>query len=109
MARPYGVALLIAGVDKSGAALFHTDPSGTMFQYKAKAIGSAAEGAQTILQEQYHENLTLDGGVRLALSVLKQVMEDKITASNIQISVVGPDRNFSTFSTEQVQAHLAAL
>lgn len=109
MARPYGVALLIAGVDRTGPALFHTDPSGTMFQYKAKAIGSAAEGAQALLQEQFHDNLTLESGVRLALEVLKQVMEDKITASNVQVSVVGPNRTFTTFSTEQVQTYLAAI
>jgi 20S proteasome subunit alpha 5 len=29
MARPYGVALLIAGVDDKGPQLFQTDPSGT--------------------------------------------------------------------------------
>jgi 20S proteasome subunit alpha 5 len=45
MSRPYGVSLLVAGVDDKGPALFHTDPSGTFINYKAKAIGSAAEGA----------------------------------------------------------------
>jgi len=29
MARPYGVALLIAGVDENGPQLYQTDPSGT--------------------------------------------------------------------------------
>ena len=29
MARPYGVALLIAGVDAHGPQLYQTDPSGT--------------------------------------------------------------------------------
>ena len=33
---------------------FHTDPSGTLTEYQAKAIGSGSEGAQTELQEQYH-------------------------------------------------------
>ncbi len=31
MARPYGVALLIAGVDENGPQLYQTDPSGTYF------------------------------------------------------------------------------
>ena len=45
--RPYGVALLIAGCDKDGAAhLFHTDPSGTYIEYKAKAVGVGQEGVQ---------------------------------------------------------------
>ena len=33
MARPYGVALLIAGVDDNGPQLFQTDPSGTFLQW----------------------------------------------------------------------------
>ena len=33
MARPYGVALLIAGVDENGPQLYQTDPSGTFLQW----------------------------------------------------------------------------
>ena len=49
MARPYGAALLIAGVDDAGPHLFQTDPSGTYVSWEARAIGSAAEGAQTYI------------------------------------------------------------
>ena len=46
------MALLLAGVDdKDGPVLYHTDPSGTFVRFKAKAIGSGSEGAQTNLQE----------------------------------------------------------
>jgi len=30
MARPFGIALLIGGVDENGPCLYHVDPSGTM-------------------------------------------------------------------------------
>lgn len=33
MARPYGVALLIGGVDENGPQLYQTDPSGTYTQW----------------------------------------------------------------------------
>ena len=36
MSRPFGVAFLFAGVDKDGVQLYHTDPSGTFIEYKAK-------------------------------------------------------------------------
>lgn len=55
MSRPYGVALLIAGVDENGPCIYQTDPSGTMIQYKAKGIGAADEGIQSILNEKYNE------------------------------------------------------
>ena len=44
MARPYGVALLVAGCDENGPVIFHTDPSGTMISYEAKGIGAVEEG-----------------------------------------------------------------
>ena len=55
MSRPFGVALLVAGVDADGPVLYHTDPSGTYVRYLAKAIGSASEGAQTALQDGYNK------------------------------------------------------
>ncbi|XP_045788781.1 proteasome subunit alpha type-5-like isoform X2 [Trifolium pratense] len=36
-----------------------TEPSGTFWQCKAKAIGSGSEGADSSLQEQYNKDLTL--------------------------------------------------
>lgn len=54
MSRPYGVALLIAGVDERGPSIYQTDPSGTMIEYQAKGIGAADEGIQDILNRQYN-------------------------------------------------------
>lgn len=53
--RPFGVAIMFAGIDDNGPQLFHLDPSGTYVQYNAKAIGSGSEGAQQTLQEKYHK------------------------------------------------------
>jgi len=57
MSRPYGVALLIAGVDDTGPSLWCTDPSGTMVQYDCKGIGAADEGIQSILKKDYNKVL----------------------------------------------------
>ena len=54
--RPFGVALLIAGIDDdNGPQLYHADPSGTFMRYDAKAIGSGSEGAQNELQDSYNK------------------------------------------------------
>lgn len=50
MSRPFGVAILFAGVENNDPQLWHMDPSGTYIQYDAKAIGSGSEGAQQNLQ-----------------------------------------------------------
>ncbi|GAQ88679.1 20S proteasome regulatory subunit alpha protein [Klebsormidium nitens] len=101
MSRPFGVALLIAGWDESGPCLYHTDPSGTFVKYEAKAIGSGSEGAQSSLQEHYNKDLTLKEGETLALSTLKQVMEEKVTATNVDIAIVAP--KFHLLTDEEIQ------
>ncbi|CAI2727477.1 unnamed protein product [Schistosoma spindalis] len=87
MSRPFGVALLFAGVDERGPQLYHMDPSGTYIRYEAKAIGSGSEGAQQALQEIYHKNMTLHEGCKHALSILKQVMEEKLDSTNVEVSL----------------------
>uniref|UniRef100_A0A094ZQ59 Proteasome subunit alpha type-5 n=1 Tax=Schistosoma haematobium TaxID=6185 RepID=A0A094ZQ59_SCHHA len=87
MSRPFGVALLFSGVDERGPQLYHMDPSGTYIRYEAKAIGSGSEGAQQALQEIYHKNMTLHEGCKHALSILKQVMEEKLDSTNVEKSV----------------------
>jgi hypothetical protein len=85
MARPFGVALLVAGWDHRGPVLYHTDPSGTFTRFDAKAIGAGSEGAQTALQEQFHKNLTLLEAETMAITILKQVMEEKLDATNVEV------------------------
>lgn len=55
MSRPFGLAILFAGVDKDGPGLYFMDPSGTYVSCEAKAIGSGCEGAQQALQEVYNK------------------------------------------------------
>ncbi|CAM6082900.1 unnamed protein product [Calypogeia fissa] len=96
MSRPFGVSLLIAGHDETGPCLYHTDPSGTFWQCDAKAIGSGSEGADSSLQEHYNKDMTLEEAETLALSTLKQVMEEKVTASNVDIAKVAPTYHLYT-------------
>jgi len=88
IARPYGVALLVAGVDDLGPLLYQIDPSGTMVGYKAKGIGSADEGIQSILDEHYNEKMNLLDAQKLALNSLKQAMEAKIETGLVQLAII---------------------
>lgn len=107
MSRPFGVALLIAGMDDTGPCLYHTDPSGTFVRYEAKAIGAGSEGAQTSLQENYRKDMTLKEAETLALSTLKQVMEEKVTSTNVDIASVAP--KYHLYSREEVEEVIARL
>ena len=110
MSRPYGVAMLVAGVDERGAQLFYTDPSGTYVKFFAKAIGAGAENAQVTLKERYNRSMTLEEAEKLALDVLKQVMEEKITSVNVEMAAVRTStQKFETYPKDRIEAILASL
>jgi 20S proteasome subunit alpha 5 len=109
MSRPFGVALLFAGWDKlQGPQLFFSDPSGTFFQFKAKAIGAGSEGAQITLQEKYREDMSLVQAEDLALEILKQVMEDKLTGTNIEVASVTA-AGYHLYPAEEIQTAIGRL
>lgn len=111
MSRPFGVALLVAGVDKhAGPVLFHTQPSGVYTQYKAAAIGGAQEGATTALQEQYNKDMTLAEAETMALVVLRQAMEDPMSSKNIEVATVAKaDGKFKLYSPEKMEEIIKKL
>jgi len=110
MSRPFGVALLLAGCeDEKGPQLWHMDPSGTYVQYDAKAIGSASEGAQQALQEVFDKSMTLKDACKHALTILKQVMEEKLNESNVELATVTQQDKFKSFDKEALEAVIKEL
>jgi 20S proteasome subunit alpha 5 len=106
MSRPFGVAILFAGVDSDGSQLYFMDPSGTYVQCDAKAIGSGCEGAQTALQEQFHKAMTLKEATKSVLTILKQVMEEKLSSTNVEVATVTAKDGYHFFTKEEVEAAL---
>jgi len=105
MSRPFGVALLLAGWDDLGPCLYFSDPSGHFSKFKAKAIGSGHENAQSHLQETYSESFTLLEAENLALSTIKMVMEEKIKADFVELACVTQD-GFKAYSREELETVL---
>jgi len=111
MSRPFGVALLVAGVDPvDGPVLFNTDPSGTYTKYSAAAIGSAQEGATSMLQEQYNKDMTLAEAEIMALTVLRQVMEEKLSKINVEVAKVPLSTGlFTSYTVDELGALIDRL
>ena len=110
MSRPYGVSLLVAGVDENGPQLYVSDPAGTYLEYKAWAIGSAAEGATYSLKESYNDEITLREAEKLSLQTLKNVMEEKINERNVEVATIDiASGKYRTYSTDEVSQIISTL
>lgn len=85
--RPYGVSLLIGGIDGE-MRLFETDPSGALFEYKATAIGSGKKVVEELFEKEYTDNLGLDDALKLCIKALKKASEGKLTPELVDVALV---------------------
>ena len=85
--RPYGVGLLIGGVEDTNAKLFETEPSGTMIEWKAQAIGRGADKARRVLEKGYKESLDEKTAIKLLLKAMK-AGEKTVSPQNVDIVAV---------------------
>jgi len=74
--RPFGVSFLYAGWDKHfGFQLYASDPSGNYDGWKAQAIGLNHKNANSMLQSEYKEDMTVDDALKLAVKVMNKTMD----------------------------------
>jgi len=105
--RPYGCALLIAGVNSKGKQLYETDPSGAYAQYLATAIGSGKKDVEKFFEKNYKPGMSRAEAIRLAVDALKQISSSKFNIKNVNVALVEEsDRTFKALSTDQIQAAL---
>lgn len=84
--RPFGVSLLIAGTDGT-PHLYETDPSGTLREWRAHAIGRGSKDAKKALIEEYKDNMPRDKAIDVAVKALKNG-EKKIALRSTEIGTV---------------------
>lgn len=91
--RPYGVGLLVAGIDELGPHLFEFQPSGMTQEMLACAIGARSQMARTYLERHLDEFADCDRDELLkhGLRALKESLaQDKeLTVDNTSVGVVG--------------------
>ncbi|MFB6087544.1 MAG: archaeal proteasome endopeptidase complex subunit alpha [Haloarculaceae archaeon] len=105
--RPFGVALLVAGVDPDGEPrLFETDPSGTSYGWQATAIGGDRESLMAHLEANHREGADLDGAIALALDALAEA--DELEASDLEVTTVdAASATVRSLDRDTIEEHLA--
>ncbi|HIE13985.1 TPA: archaeal proteasome endopeptidase complex subunit alpha [Candidatus Bathyarchaeota archaeon] len=105
--RPFGVSILFGGVDKTGGRIYTTDPSGSYRAYKAVAIGIGRETVENILKKEYHEDLTLEESIKLAVKCLVKSLQARGEEPHVKIAVVPmATKKFRLLSGDEVQTYI---
>ncbi len=103
--RPFGVSMLLGGVDKSGIHLLETDPSGTLFEWKAQAIGRGAVLANKMLNQKWKENMSEKEAFELALDIIDKTEKSDKEKKEIvtDLAVIRKDARFKKVSEDYIK------
>ncbi|MFH1823097.1 MAG: archaeal proteasome endopeptidase complex subunit alpha [archaeon] len=90
--RPFGVKILLAGVDNEGdAKLFSTEVTGNYFGYLATAIGENDDKIIDLLRKSYKPTINLEQGIKLAIGIFKKLLGNEFNSNRFEISFVKKD------------------
>lgn len=93
-ARPFGVAIMVAGIDSNKQSrVFSSDITGNYFSYTAMAIGENDEKIKEMLRVKYEKNLNIDGGLKLALGIFKEILGKNFELSRFDAAYINKNEN----------------
>ena len=102
--RPFGVSILVAGIDVDGPKLFETDPTGIFFQYNAVVIGEGEDGIEEILHKKYKKSLSLEEGLKLSVEALKTVLDDNFNVERLDaVYIKTSDKKFTKIARKELE------
>lgn len=108
--RPYGVGMLLAGVDETGTHLFETCPSANFYEYKAMAIGAKCQSAKTYLEKNFDgfDNISRDELITHGVKALKaSAQEEELTVNNVSVAVVSADEKFHLLAPAELATFIS--
>ncbi len=90
-ARPFGVSLMIAGLNGNKPELYTSDITGNYFSYTANAIGENDDKMKDILREKYKPDLTIKKGIKIVFDIFKEIQGSKFDLNRFELSYINKD------------------
>ena len=108
--RPFGVSLLIGGIDETGAKLFETDPTGIYFQYWATVIGEGEPEIEEALKKEYKADLSLDEAIHLGLKSLYRFIEKDFNYDRVDGAyITHSGKKFTKLKRAEIERHIEEI
>lgn len=102
--RPYGVSLLIGGVDSTGPRLFLTEPAGIFWEFKATSIGEGSAVINKFLEKNYDPKMSQTEAIKSGLEGLKKFLGTKFNKESVEIAEVTiKEKKFKKFDRAKVE------
>ncbi len=98
--RPYGVSFIIVGKD-SECHIYETEPSGSVAEYSALAIGRNRQKAMVFLEKNYKNTVSEKDAVKLCVNALKQTYDkEKVDLNRVKLGII-TDKKANVYNLEE--------
>jgi proteasome alpha subunit len=105
--RPFGVTMILAGVDATGPRVLTTDPSGAYRGFKAVAVGRKNDEANKLLEEKYSMDISLEDAIKLAIEAVKIASDSEINEETAKVAIVPAETKvFKRLESEEIKSYL---
>ena len=101
---PAYVQTLIGGVDETGASIYSLDAAGGMIKDTFISTGSGSTFAYGVLEDRFHEDITVEEAKELALRAIKAATErDTYSGNGFLVAQVTED-GYKMLEKEEVES-----
>ncbi len=101
--RPFGLVLIIAGIDIKGVHLFGTDPSGAFLEYKAICEGENNNNVIKYFDNHYKDNMSKEKVINFSIDSIKKSIKKRINADNLEIGIIENNKKYYMLSKNEIK------
>ncbi|MEM2163732.1 MAG: proteasome subunit beta [Candidatus Bathyarchaeia archaeon] len=99
---PYEVQIIIGGYDDEGYHLYSLDPFGSAIEDKIIATGSGSPVAYGVLESSYHDGISLEEGLVLAVKAINAAIKRNVfTGDDFDVATITMERGYIELSEEE--------
>ncbi|MFW6286051.1 MAG: archaeal proteasome endopeptidase complex subunit alpha [Nanoarchaeota archaeon] len=101
--RPFGVSLLIGGIEDDEPKLWQTTPSGIYMRFLARCVGNLSNKINEDLEKEYKKNLSNKDAIKLGLNLFKKALENDYDIERFDVVIMDLDENIKRFNVDELK------
>lgn len=104
--RPFGLTIILGGIQEEKPVVFTCDPAGVFFQWQAVAAGKGEKELSNILEENYRYDMDEKSAIRLVMKAFENSFDNP---SHSLIKVIYKNGKTREVSEDELEVFLKDL
>ncbi len=101
--RPFGVSLLVGGIENKKPLLYQTTPSGIYMRFLARCVGNLSDKINAELEDEYKDSMTNKDAIKLGLKLFKKAMENDFDVERFDIAYLDLKQNLVRLTSDEIK------